>query len=174
MSDSLFVDEAVREFRRLKLLAEKGLAQVDDRDFTASPGSIDNSLAIIVKHVAGNLKSRWTDFLTTDGEKPDRNRDSEFEEEVDDTRAALMARWEAGWKLLFDALAPLSDEDLGRTVAIRGEPNTVVRAIDRQLSHYAYHVGQIVWLARHYVGEGWESLSIPKGQSGTFNKQKKK
>jgi hypothetical protein len=171
VSDGLFIDEAVREFQRIKTLAEKALAQVDDRDFTASPRPIDNSLAIIVKHVAGNLKSRWTDFLTTDGEKRDRRRDTEFELAADDTRQSLMARWEDGWARLFEALRDARTVDPTRTVTIRGEAHTIVRAVNRQMSHYAYHAGQIALLARHYAGDRWNTLSIPRGQSEAFNEK---
>jgi hypothetical protein len=174
VSNALFIDEAAREFRRIKALAEKALAQVADEDFTASPRPIDNSLAVVVKHVAGNLKSRWTDFLTTDGEKPDRQRDTEFELDARDTRAALMASWEDGWARLFEALGAAAATDPTRTVTIRGEPHTIVRAVNRQLSHYAYHAGQIALLARHYAGQKWETLSIPKGQSEAFNNRMRK
>jgi hypothetical protein len=127
-----------------------------------------NSIAVIMRHVAGNLISRWTDFLTTDGEKPDRNRDTEFELEPRDTRETILARWDDGWNLLFAALAPLTEADLSREVPIRGEPHTVLQAVHRQLTHYAYHVGQIVFLARHFAGTRWKSLSIPKGRSKEF------
>lgn len=171
MSHDPFLELASRELRRTKDLAEKAIAQVDDAAFFAVLGEDENSIAIIVKHVAGNLRSRFRDFLTTDGEKPDRNRDSEFVIEPGDSREALLAAWEAGWGTLFDALAPLSAEDLARTVTIRGEPLTVLQAIGRQMTHYAYHVGQIVLLARHFAGGGWKSLSIPRGQSAAFNQR---
>ena len=115
------------------------------------------------------MRSRWTDFLTSDGEKADRNRDTEFELEPHDTRETILARWEDGWNLLFAALAPLTETDLSRKVPIRGEPHTVVQAVHRQLTHYAYHVGQIVFLARHFAGTRWKSLSIPKGKSKEFD-----
>jgi len=127
---------------------------------------------VIVKHIAGNLRSRWTDFLTSDGEKPDRRRDTEFElVGAADTRESLMARWEEGWKTLFANVEPLTNEDLLREVPIRGEPHTVVRAINRQLTHYAGHVSQIVLLAKHWAGPKWQTLSIPRGQSETFNRR---
>ncbi len=129
-----------------------------------------NSIAIIVKHMAGNMRSRWMDFLTTDGEKSDRNRDTEFEEPPT-TRAALLELWERGWKYLFDALEPLTDADLARTVTIRTEPHSVMQAISRQIAHYAHHVGQIVFLAKHLTAKAtgkWESLSVPRGQSKQF------
>ena len=115
------------------------------------------------------MRSRWTDFLTTDGEKPDRNRDTEFEEAEGDTRESILARWEAGWRLLFDAIEPLTDDDLQRTVTIRGEPHTVLQAINRQLTHYAAHIGQVVFLAKHLAGSRWQTLSIPRGKSGHFD-----
>jgi len=120
--------------------------------------------------MAGNMRSRWTDFLTTDGEKPDRNRDTEFEEPPV-TRADLMEVWNRGWKHLFDALEPLTDADLDRTITIRSEPHSVTQAINRQIAHYSYHVGQIVYLARHFAGDKWQSLTIPKRKSTEFNKQ---
>src|SRR5947207_15714781 len=129
-----------------------------------------NSTAIIVKHMAGNMRSRWMDFLTTDGEKLDRNRDTEFEDGPK-TREALMELWERGWKYLFDALEPLTDDDLTRTVTIRTEPHSVMQAINRQVAHYAHHVGQIVFLAKHLTAKTtgkWESLSVPRGQSKQF------
>lgn len=163
------LDDAILQFRKLKQLADKALAQVGDQDFFATLDAESNSLALIVKHVAGNSRSRWTDFLTSDGEKADRNRDSEFVIEKDDTRASLLSRWDAGWRILFDALAPLTPDDLERTVLIRGEPHTVLQAINRQLTHYAYHVGQIVFLGKHFAAENWQTLSIPRGKSEEFN-----
>jgi len=168
MQTEHWLDDAKLEFRRMKRQAEKALAQVSDEEFFRALDPESNSLAVIVKHIAGNLRSRWTDFLTSDGEKPDRNRDSEFELGPADSREALMARWEAGWNLLAEALA-LTPEDAGRTVLIRSEPHTVVQAVDRQLTHYAGHVGQIVFLAKHLSGPRWKTLSVPRGQSVTFN-----
>lgn len=162
--------DVVREFRRTKELADKAMAQVSDDDFFAAPDPLTNPIAVVVKHVAGNLRSRWTDFLTTDGEKPDRDRDSEFVIRPDDGRAALTARWERGWSILFETLAALRDDDLDATVTIRGEPHTAYQAIHRQFSHYAYHAGQIVLLARHYVGDSWKTLSVARGGSTAFNK----
>jgi len=159
-----------RELQRLERLARTALGQIDDRDFFHAPGEQENSPAVLVKHLAGNMRSRWTDFLTTDGEKPDRHRDTEFELGEGDTREALMTRWEDGWARLLGALEGLGPDDLGRTVRIRGEPHTVLEAILRQTAHYAYHVGQIVQLARHAAGEGWRSLSIPRGGSEAFNR----
>ena len=153
--------ELVLLFRGQKALAEGALAQVRDDELHVALGPEENSIAVVVQHVAGNQLSRWTDFLTTDGEKPDRGRDAEFEEQGL-SRAALMRRWEAGWGRLFATLEALTPADLERTVTIRGEPHTVVKALLRQVSHYAYHVGQIVQLARHLAGERWTSLSIPR------------
>ena len=162
--------DVIREFLRTKELADRAMAQLDDAHFFAAPGPETNPIALVVKHMAGNQRSRWTDFLTTDGEKPDRHRDTEFERGPEDTRTALMTRWEAGWSLVFAALEALGDADLDRTVTIRGEPHTVVQAVNRQVSHYAYHAGQIVLLARHYVGAGWKTLSVAKGASAAFNR----
>ena len=170
MSTETELDLARREFARLKALAERAMAQIDDDRFFAAPGAEDNSIAVIVKHLAGNARSRWRDFLTSDGEKPDRHRDQEFEIAGQDSRAQLMTAWETGWGLMFDALRPLGVSDLDRTVTIRGEALTVRQAITRQLTHYAYHVGQIVYVARHHAGASWTSLSIPKGQSEQFNR----
>ena len=166
-------EDALKEFRRLKRQAEKALAQVNDEEFFRALDEESNSLAIIVKHLAGNLRSRWMDFLTSDGEKPDRKRDSEFVIEAGDTRTALMERWERGWKYLFDALEPLGEDDLMRTVIIRGEPHTVVQAANRQLTHYGGHVGQMVFLAKHLAGPRWQTLSVPRGQSEQFNQKMK-
>jgi uncharacterized damage-inducible protein DinB len=164
-----YLTETIKRFHGLKDLADRAAAQVSEADRFATLHEDDNSIAIIMKHLAGNMRSRWTDFLTSDGEKPDRHRDTEFELYEEDDAEALAARWEAGWQVLFDALDPLTEDDLLRTITIRGEPHTVLAAIQRQLAHYAYHVGQIVMLARHFAGDGWESLTIPKGQSETFN-----
>lgn len=162
--------ELVWQLRRNKELAERALAQVDDAGFFTAAGGEDNSIALIVKHLAGNLRSRWRDFLVSDGEKPDRNRDAEFEVLPGDSRSALMKQWEAGWRELFGALEPLTDADLDRTVTIRGEPLSVLQAVVRQVAHYAYHVGQIVLLAKHHAGDRWQSLSIPRGASAAFNR----
>jgi hypothetical protein len=146
------------------------MAQIDDEQLFAVLDGEMNSIAVIVKHMAGNMRSRWTDFLTSDGEKPDRNRDSEFEEPPA-TREAVYALWEEGWQCLFSALAPLSDADLNRTITIRGEPHSVMQAINRQVAHYAYHCGQIVLLAKHFNAAEWKSLSVPRKQSGEFNRR---
>jgi hypothetical protein len=158
-------------FRYYKKLAENAMAQCPDDALFAAIDPESNSIAIIVKHMVGNMRSRWTDFLTSDGEKPDRNRDSEFEEPAK-TREELLATWERGWKYVFDAIDPLTDADLGKTITIRTEPHSVMQAINRQIAHYSYHVGQIVFLAKHLTaaktGE-WKSLSVPRKQSSQFN-----
>jgi uncharacterized damage-inducible protein DinB len=153
------------QFRKYKALAEGALAQVADEDFFRTIDPESNSIALVVKHIAGNSLSRWTDFLTSDGEKSGRRRDSEFEREQPDTRESLLARWEAGWAQLFATLAALTEGDLLAEVRIRGEAHSVLQAVHRQLTHYAYHVGQIVLLARHFAGGRWQSLSIPRGCS---------
>jgi hypothetical protein len=162
-------DCALKEFRRLKKHAEKAMAQVSDEGFFATLDPESNSVAVLVKHIAGNLRSRWTDFLTSDGEKPDRRRDGEFEIGPADTRAALLELWESGWQALFAAIEPLEAGDDTRTVAIRGEPHSVLQAIDRQLTHYGEHVGQIVLLCKHNAGKDWKTLSIARGKSEEFN-----
>lgn len=159
-----------RELRQMQALAEGAMAQVSDEQFFAAPAPDDNSIAVIVKHVAGNMASRWTDFLTSDGEKPTRDRDAEFELGPADTRAQLLQAWARGWALLYAALTPLVEADLARTVTVRGEPLTVLQAINRQLTHYPYHVGQIVYVAKHHRGPAWRTLSIPKGRSAEFNR----
>lgn len=164
-----YLRDAVAQLRKYKKMADAALAQVSDEDFFRAPDPESNSVALVVKHVSGNMRSRWRDFRSSDGEKPDRDRDSEFEREAGDTRAAVLEGWEAGWALLFEALAPIGEDDLLAEVAIRGERHTVLEAIQRQLTHYAYHVGQIVFLAKHFAGNRWKSLSIPKGKSREFD-----
>ena len=166
MIEQHYLDDSVLQLRKLKAQADKAMAQVDDAHFFALLDADANSIALIVKHVAGNMRSRWTDFLTSDGEKPDRHRDSEFEREAADTRDAVLERWEAGWEVLFNTLMSLGPGDLGKTVPIRNEPHTVVQAINRQVSHYSAHVGQIVLLAKHFAGPNWKTLSIPKRGKG--------
>ncbi|HEX3558332.1 MAG TPA: DUF1572 family protein [Pyrinomonadaceae bacterium] len=173
MTDSLaehYLENVLGEFRGLKRLADKAVAQVSDEEFFRAIDPESNSIAVIMKHMAGNMRSRWTDFLTTDGEKSDRRRDSEFLIEGEDRRA-IQEKWEAGWRSVFDALAPLKAEDLTRTVRIRREPHTVVEAVNRQLTHYGEHVGQIIFLAKHLKSSGWKTLSIPRGQSEAFNRK---
>src|SRR5947208_10308908 len=164
-----YIDEARRSFRGYKRLAESTFAQLGDADFFYAPDSESNSIAVIVKHIAGNLRSRWTDFLTTDGEKPNRNRDQEFILETADTRTQLMNAWEESFKVVFDTLAGLKPDDIGRTVTIRGEPHTVLQALSRSFTHTAYHVGQITYLGKHIRKADWKTLSIPKGKSAEFN-----
>jgi len=164
-----YLEDVLFEFRKSRRLAEKAMDQVSDLEFFAVMDAETNSIAVIVKHLAGNMRSRWTDFLTSDGEKPDRNRDTEFVIEPADTRDSLVARWAAGWQLVTDAITPLGDEDLLRMVVIRTEPHTVIQAINRQLTHYAYHAGQIVLVARHFRAAEWKTLSIARGQSEAFN-----
>ena len=165
-----YVTDSVAIFRQYKKLAEAALAQVSDQQLQTIIDPESNCLAIIVKHMAGNMRSRWTDFLTTDGEKPDRNRDSEFEEPPA-TRAELMLLWEDGWNRLFAALEPLTDADLGRTITIRGEAHSVMQAINRQVAHYASHCGQIVFLAKHLQAGNWKCLSVPRKHSDDFNRR---
>ena len=172
MDDTLaahYLENALRNFRELKGLAEKAIAQVGDDEFFRQIDDESNSLALLVKHMAGNLRSRWSDFLTTDGEKPDRRRDSEVALAPGDTRASLHEAWERGWAVLFDSLGSLSPADLLRKVRIRGEPYTVVEAVNRQLTHYGQHTGQIVFLAKHLRSKDWKTLSIARGASEDFN-----
>jgi hypothetical protein len=161
------LESVIGEYRRYKQLAERAIAQVgSDRQLFARLGGEENSIALIVKHVSGNLRSRWLDFLETDGEKPSRARDLEFEDEAGETRASLLTRWAVGWRTMFDALEKLTPEDLARTVTIRGEPHSVAQAINRNLTHTSYHVGQIVLLAKHWAGDAWRPLTIPKAAAG--------
>jgi hypothetical protein len=165
MSDDIgaaYLKEVLRVFRQYRELGEKAMAQVEPAALFDTLGDESNSIAIIVKHLGGNMRSRWTDFLTSDGEKPDRNRDAEFELAPTTDPAEVRRWWDDGWRTVFSAVEPLRPADLLRTVTIRGEPHSVLQAIDRQVAHYAYHVGQIVQLARHFTGERWQSLSIPK------------
>ena len=165
-----YIEDSLALFAYYKKLGERAMDQVSDDQLVATLDYEGNSIAAIVKHMAGNMRSRWTDFLTTDGEKPDRNRDSEFEEPPA-TRAELLAIWEAGWTCLFSALQPLTDADLARTITIRGEKHSVMQAINRQLAHYPHHVGQIVLLAKHFAGERWQALSVPRRGSAEFNRR---
>src|SRR5438309_2481959 len=159
--------DSTEVLRYYKRLAERAMAQVPDEALVSAPDGESNSIAIIVKHLAGNMRSRFTDFLTSDGEKPDRKRDTEFEAPPK-TRAELMAMWEAGWQHVFDALTPLTDADLGRKVYIRSEAHSVTQAINRQIAHYTYYVGQIVYVANHFAGAKWTALTIPRGKSEEF------
>lgn len=165
-----YLTDSLALFRHYKRLAEEAMKQVSDEQLQIVLDPEMNSIAQTVKHMTGNMRSRWTDFLNSDGEKPDRQRDSEF---VDPpaTREKLIARWEEGWQLVFQALEPLADADLSRTVFIRGEAHSVMQAVNRQIAHYAYHCGQIVLLAKHFRSEEWKSLSVPRNKSGEFNQR---
>ncbi|MEM7582716.1 MAG: DinB family protein [Acidobacteriota bacterium] len=169
MDGQHFLDETRRQYRKLEQGANKALAQLSDDSLFVSLGEGSNSLAILMKHMAGNMRSRWTDFLTSDGEKPDRNRDSEFVIDAEDTADSIRERWRQGWQTVHGALDGLAVDDLGKTVTIRNEPHTVPQAMLRQLSHYSYHVGQITFLARRIAGDGWRFLSIAPGKSKEFD-----
>ena len=164
-----YAKESVDVLKHYKRLAERALEQAPDEALTAALDAESNSITVIVKHMAGNMRSRFTDFLTSDGEKPDRNRDTEFEAPPQ-SRVELTALWEAGWKYVFDALAPLTDGDMTRSVMIRGEAHSVMQAINRQIAHYSYHVGQIMFLAKHFAAKrnGWTAVTIPRGKSADF------
>jgi len=163
-----YLQDSLALLRTYKSMGERAMAQVSEDHLQTTLDPESNSIAIIVKHMAGNMRSRWTDFLTTDGEKPDRHRDTEFEAPPA-TRAALMEMWESGWRCVFAALEPLSDSDLERKVYIRSEPHSVMQAINRQVGHYACHIGQIVFLAKYFQSSSWSSLSIPRRKSAEFN-----
>jgi uncharacterized damage-inducible protein DinB len=165
-----YLEDSLAVFRYYKTLSEKAMAQLSDEQLVAVLDREMNSIAQIVKHMAGNMRSRWTDFLTTDGEKPDRNRDSEFTDPPA-AREALMALWEQGWQCVFTALEPLSEQDMDKTITIRGEAHSVMQAINRQIAHYSYHCGQIVLLAKHFKSSDWQCLSVPRGQSAGFNRR---
>jgi uncharacterized damage-inducible protein DinB len=162
--------DSIDLFRYYKKLAERAMEQCPEEHLFATLDVESNSIAVVAKHMAGNMRSRFTDFLTTDGEKPDRHRDSEFEEPAK-SREELMAQWESGWACVFSALEPLNDGDLTRTVMIRTEPHSVMQAITRQIAHYTYHIGQITFLAKHFAAEkgNWKALTIPRKQSADFN-----
>ncbi len=169
-STTSYLTDSLDLFRYYKNLAERAIAQVSDEELLTALDREANSIAVIVKHMAGNMRSRWTDFLTSDGEKPDRNRDTEFED-APAAREAVLALWEEGWQCLFKALEPLSETDLQRTVTIRGEAHSVMQAINRQMAHYSYHCGQIVLLAKHFRHDAWKPLSVPRKQSAEFNRR---
>jgi Protein of unknown function (DUF1572) len=166
---ALYIDEAFRSLRGHKRLADGAIAQLSDEQFFAAPDPESNSVAIIMKHLAGNMRSRFTDFLVSDGEKPGRNRDSEFVMDNDASREEALRAWEQGWQLVFETLNSLQPEDLERTVTIRGEPHSVLQAINRHVAHCAYHVGQIAFLAKRWKGPEWKTLSVPRGQSEQVN-----
>ena len=163
-----YLDEARRQLRGHKRMGEGAMGQLEDQDFFVTLDPEANSVAILVKHLAGNMRSRFTDFLSSDGEKPDRFRDREFEVTAATTRAEVMSWWEQGWACVFAALEPLQPEDVMRVVTIRGEPHTVLQAINRQIAHYAQHIGQIVFLAKHLRSKEWKTLSIPRGRSEEY------
>lgn len=165
MEDSPILEDALALFRNYKTMAEKAMAQVNDEEFFQQVDDESNSIALIVKHLAGNMRSRWSDFLTADGEKPDRDRDGEFVAEAADTRASVEARWNEGWRIALATLEGLSDKDLQRKVSIRGEPHTVLKAVNRNLTHLAYHTGQIAFLAKHLPGQRWQTLSMPRNRN---------
>ena len=165
-----YVEDSLSLFRYYKKLAEGAMEQVSDEQLFTDLDEEMNSIAIIVKHMAGNMRSRWTDFLTSDGEKPDRNRDTEFVAPPS-TRTDLMQLWNDGWERIFQALEPLSNKDLEREVFIRGEAHSVMQAISRQIAHYSYHCGQIVFLAKHLKGNSWKTLSVPRNKSAEFNRR---
>src|SRR5271166_5641368 len=163
-----YLDEARRQMRGHKRMAEAAMAQLRDEDFFTTIDPESNSAAILVKHLAGNMRSRFTDLLTTDGEKPDRFRDREFEVTLATTRADVMRWWEEGWSIVFSTIDTLKPEDVMHTVTIRSEPHTVLQAINRQIAHYAQHVGQIVFLAKHLRSSEWKTLSVPRGKSEDY------
>ena len=165
-----YLEESVAVLHQYRRLGEKSIAQVSDADLTRTLDHEANSISTIVKHIAGNMRSRWTNFLTTDGEKPDRDRDSEFATPLA-SRETLMALWNEGWDLVSNTIGALTDADLTRTVTIRGEPHSVMQAINRQVTHYASHVGQIILLAKHFQGENWKPLTIPRNRSVDFNQK---
>jgi hypothetical protein len=165
-----YLEDSIAIFRYYKKLAERAMQQVsDDQLFTVLDGEM-NSIGVMVKHLSGNMRSRWTDFLSSDGEKPGRDRDEEFSNPPA-TREALLEMWEEGWQCLLGTLESLSDTDLSRTVTIRGEPHSVMQAINRQVAHCSYHCGQIVFLAKHFSCDGWQTLSVPRGKSVEFTKR---
>ena len=165
-----YLEDSIALFRYYKKMAEGAIEQVTDEQLFATLDQEMNSIAIIVKHMSGNMRSRWTNFMTSDGEKSDRNRDTEFVDPAA-TRTDIMRAWYQGWERLFEALTPLSDADLDHTVTIRSEPHSVMQAINRQIAHYAYHAGQIVFLAKHFKASEWKSLSVPRNKSAEFTRR---
>jgi hypothetical protein len=165
MTEQVYLKDCVLQLKKLKTQADRAVAQVKDEHLLSKLDPEANSIAIIMRHLVGNMRSRWTDFLTSDGEKPDRDRDAEFESHAEDTRERILTSWEDGWHRVFATIQMLKPYDLARTVTIRGEPHSVLEAINRQMTHYAVHVGQIVLLAKHYAGSDWRTLSIPRGKS---------
>ena len=168
--DSPILDVVHDELHKIKKLADKSIAQLDDDQLWVTLDPESNSVAILMRHMAGNMRSRWTDFRTTDGEKPDRQRDQEFFNDRRD-RAALVAEWEDGWQRVFAAIDPLTDADLQDVVYVRQEPHSIYKAISRQIAHYAGHAYQILFIAKHLKGADWKTLSVPRGQSEEFNRR---
>jgi hypothetical protein len=166
-----YLKDVLSRFHRLKELGDRAIDQVSDEQFFTTLNSEDNSIAIIAKHMAGNMRSRWTRFLESDGEKPDRHRDREFEIDLKTTRSTIIKDWETGWSLLFTAVNALHPQDMDVKVRIRGNHYTVLEALNRQLIHYALHVGQIIMLAKHFASDKWTTLSIPRGQSEEYNRR---
>lgn len=169
-----YLEEVTRVLRHHKQLADDAMAQLDDEQFFALPDPESNSVAIIVKHVAGNLRSRFTDFLSSDGEKPDRKRDQEFIIAEHAARRAILEDWEKQWQVLLDTVESLQPDDLARTVTIRAQPHSVLQALNRNATHMAYHTGQIVFLAKHWKSADWKTLSVAKGQSEQFTAEMRK
>jgi len=168
---SSYLNSIKKQFGYYKLLGDKTFEQLNDQDIHWQLNEDSNSVSIIVKHIVGNMLSRWTNFLTEDGEKEWRQRNQEFEGTYQN-KEALITAWEKGWQCLFDALKPLTNKDLEHIIYIRNQGHTVTEAIHRQLSHYAYHIGQVVFIGKMIKGENWKSLSVPKGQSLVYNKEK--
>ena len=171
MANIQYLKSADRQFRYYKKLGEQAMEQIEDSALLWQPNDESNSIAIIVKHLWGNMMSRWTDFLDTDGEKEWRKRDAEFENDLND-REVIMQKWEEGWQCLFNALESITDNDLNHTIYIRNDGHSILEAINRQIAHYSYHVGQIVYVAKMVKNEGWKSLSIPRNKSKDYNKDK--
>ncbi|HYP49381.1 MAG TPA: DinB family protein [Pyrinomonadaceae bacterium] len=170
MIEENYLRDALENFQNYKKLAEKSFEQISDEEFFRTLNDESNSIATIAKHIAGNLRSRWTEFLTADGEKPDRNRDSEFVAFENDTRKSLLEFWNAGWQAALTTIESLQPADLEKTVKIRGENHTVVEAVNRSIAHTAYHVGQIVFLAKFLRDTDWQTLSIPRNRSADYNR----
>lgn len=169
-TDTDYIASSIAVFKQYKALAEKAMLQVDDAGLFFQPNEESNSIYLVIKHMSGNMQSRWTDFLTSDGEKEWRNRDEEFNQQEQLPREEVMILWEKGWQCLFGALTPLQETDLAKHVYIRSEAHSVMEAINRQVAHYSYHVGQIVFLAKIVVNTDWKTLSIARGKSNDFNK----
>lgn len=173
-TDTDYLQSSIRIFRQYKAIGEKAMQQIPDEAFFWKPNEESNSVYLLIKHMSGNMQSRWTDFLNSDGEKEWRKRDEEFEQSEQLDRIAILAAWEKGWACLFDALSPLTEADLGRHVSIRGEAHSVMEAVNRQVAHYSYHIGQLVFLCKLIVNSQWQTLSIARGQSDAFNQNMKK